>query len=228
MKKIINYEKDILFKTSIGSITTVSLEHDFTVDDDVLKGEFILTGEYKANELSINKEPFEYRLPLEYELEPTVDKDTLSYDIDNFEYNIKDDCLTVYIDFGVRYEEKNITPTLPEITESDLIQESKELDDDLPRLKELLEKEDTLEFLEDTSKDEDTDNRICEEDKEIILDASKECDEYTTYHVHIVREGETLETIADKYKTTVEVIKKYNSIETLELKSKLIIPATDE
>ncbi len=226
MKKIINYEKDILFKTAIGSITTISLEHDFTVDDNVLKGEFILTGEYKANELSINKEAFEYRLPLEYELEPTVDRDTLSYDIDNFEYNVKDDCLTVYIDFGVRYEERTITPNLPEITEEDLNSDPAEVEVDLPRLSDIINTPDEEPIIEDEPTKEEN-QRIKDEDKEIILNAQLD-DDYMTYHVHIVRDGETLETIADKYKTTVETIKKYNSVETLELKNKLIIPACNE
>ena len=50
MKKTINYEKDILFKTNIGEICSISLEHDFTVDDGYLRGDFIINGEYKIKE----------------------------------------------------------------------------------------------------------------------------------------------------------------------------------
>ena len=102
MKKTINYEKDILFKTNIGEICSISLEHDFTVDSGYLRGGFEVSGEYKPNELSINKENFSYKLPLEYELEDNVDLNTLSYEIENFEYSVHEDEQSVYIDFGVR------------------------------------------------------------------------------------------------------------------------------
>ena len=52
MKKIINYEKDILFKTNIGELTSISLEHDFTVDEGILKGDFLINGEYKPDRKS--------------------------------------------------------------------------------------------------------------------------------------------------------------------------------
>ena len=34
MFKIINYEKDIIFKTKIGEICSISLEQDFNVEED--------------------------------------------------------------------------------------------------------------------------------------------------------------------------------------------------
>lgn len=239
MKKIINYEKDIEFKTTIGEICTISLEHDFTVDDRTLKGEFIIEGDYKPNTLSLNKEAFTYRLPLEYDLEDTCDIESLNYDIDNFEYNLNGNKLEVYIDFGVRYEEKTITPTIPVITEEDLnkdfetIEPSDRLDSvDLDitleetseeeRIKPVTTEIDT-EFSLEEEKEEIMPNRLDDEEQELILDSTID-DEFITYHVHIVREGETLETIAMKYGTTIDIIKEYNSIEMLELKSKLIIP----
>lgn len=247
MKKIINYEKDIQFKTTIGEISTISLEHDFTVDDGLLKGEFILNGEYKTNSLCINKESFDYHLPLEYELERNVDIDTLSYDIENFEYNIKGDNLSVIIDFGVRYEEKKIEPTIPEITESELNLDLDDVDDfenidltnNLENNSDIEEKNDIPELtrevkldsmseqkthLEEKNEEELIENRMDNMDQDIILNSMMESDEYITYHVHIVKEGETLEMIAAEYKTSVDVIKEYNNIETLEIKSKLIIP----
>lgn len=224
MKKIINYEKDILFKTNIGELSSISLEHDFTVDDGVLKGDFLISGEYKPNELSVNKEPFEYRLPLEYELEPTTDIDTLSYDIDDFEYTVKEDCLTVYIDFGVRFEEKTIEPIMPDvgITEDEINSNTIEL----PKLAE----SSTEEVLEDEipMEPEIKDDRLGEVEQEAIVESFIEQEEYITYHVHIVREGDTLESIAAKYNCSAELIKEYNDFESLELKSKLLIPEVQD
>lgn len=232
MKKVINYEKDILFKTNIGEICSISLEHDFTVDDGFLKGDFILSGEYKPNELSVNKEPFNFRLPLEYELESNVDLSTLSYDIDNFEYNVKQDELSVYIDFGIRYEEKKVEPKIPEIKEDEINADYEFESYDLtPKDSDRVsEKEGTFKEVkqdkeeEKVEKAEETQDRLSEEDKSLILDSSLDTDEYVTYHVHIVREGDSLESIATKYNVTIDTIKEYNSFETLELHSKLIIP----
>ena len=217
MKKIINYEKDILFKTNIGELSSISLEHDFTVDGCILKGDFLVSGEYKPNELSVNKESFEYRLPLEYELDNTADIDSLSYDIDDFEYTVKDDCLTVYIDFGVRFEEKKPEPLIPDvgITEEELNADTIEL----PKLA-----DDREELEELPIEPEITDDRLGDTEQEAIVESFIEQDEYITYHVHIVRDGDTLESIAAKYNCSVELIKEYNEFETLELKSKLLIP----
>ena len=228
MKKTINYEKDIIFKTNIGEICSISLEHDFTVDDGKLKGDFIVSGDYKANELSVNKESFSYRLPLEYELEDNVDIKTLSYDIENFEYNVKDDELSVYIDFGIRYEEKNIEPVIPEIDEKELNSDGFETYD-LPRKKEeehepLIIKEEKVE-TQIPKEEEDVElPRLSDEDKDGVMSSTLDDDNFITYHVHIVREGESLETIALNYGVSVELIKEYNEIDSLEIKSKLIIP----
>lgn len=226
MKKVINYEKDILFKTNIGEICSISLEHDFTVLEGVLKGEFILEGEYKANELSINKEPFLYRLPLEYDLEEGVLLDTLSYEIENFEYTIKDDCLTVMIDFGIRYEEKPVVPNIPDISEEELNGE-----EILPKLKDEdyeNEEDDEVVVVPVEEEKPEIGDRTTEEDGEVIIESIDEDDEYITYHVHIVKAGETLEAIASEYGTSVEIIKEYNEVDILEEKSKLIIPIANE
>lgn len=232
MKKIINYEKDILFKTNIGELTSISLEHDFTVDEGVLKGDFLVSGEYKPNELSVNKEPFDYRLPLEYELDPKVDIDTLSYDIDDFEYTVKDDCLTVFIDFKVRYEEKNNEPIIPEITEDEINTEDVELPVLLNETREdtilpMLEEKDEIvidKAIEKDNEEDSKEDRLDDKDKDAIVETLIEEDSYVIYHVHIVREGDTLESIAAKYGCTTDLIKEYNDFETLELKTKLLIP----
>jgi len=232
LKKTISYEKDILFKTSIGEICSISLEHDFTVDENNLKGDFIVSGEYKSNTLSINKEAFNYKLPLVYELESNVDLATLSYDIENFEYNIQDDVLSIYIDFCVKYEEKSSEPIIPKIQEEEINQTIEKDSVIVPSNDRSVEEEIVLpkfSEIDETSKNtNDEDVRMNVEEKSIILDNTMEDDTYVTYHVHIVREGDTLESIAMKYNVPVELIKEYNHFEALELKSKLIIPAADD
>lgn len=243
MKKIINYENSIQFKTPIGEICTISLEHDFTVDDRTLKGEFIIEGSYKPNSLSLNKENFTYRLPLEYDLEDKCDIETLSYDIENFEYNVNGDTLEVAIDFGIRYEERTIEPVIPTITEEELnrsdfetvempLSNLEEVDlevepnEDVTRNTEIDESEKDFQIEEDTL--DVTEERLNEDESNLILDTAFDEDKYITYHVHIIREGETLDSIASKYGVTVEKIKEYNSATNLELKAKLIIPSSED
>ena len=61
----IPFTKDIDFGRTLYEITSISLEHEIKFDDGSLKGNFILTGDFKSHEVSINKEPFSYILPFE-------------------------------------------------------------------------------------------------------------------------------------------------------------------
>lgn len=202
MKKIINYEKEIIFKTTIAEICSISLEQDFTVDENCFKGDFILTGEYKTNELSVNKEPFIYHLPIEYELDNGVDYNSVNYEIDNFEYTVEDDVLKVTIDLAITYDEveKEVLPTISE----------EEINDEVPIERNVREEEVTI-----------------NEEKKQILTSEFNDETFTTYHVHIVGSEDNLESIAKKYGVTIDDIKKYNDDVNLELKSKLIIPESD-
>ena len=46
MKEIIPLKKDIIFKTKIGEITNISLEHDYKILDDLVEGEVNINGTY--------------------------------------------------------------------------------------------------------------------------------------------------------------------------------------
>ena len=48
---------------------------------------------------------------------------------------------------------------------------------------------------------------------------------YVSYNVYILREGDTIESVIDKYQTNEEELKKYNNLNDLKLGDKLIIPA---
>ena len=65
---------------------------------------------------------------------------------------------------------------------------------------------------------------IKEKNIDIFNDFSEETDEYSTYHVYIVREGDTLETIMTKYETTKEKLSEYNDLTEIKLGDKIIIP----
>lgn len=207
MKKIINYEKDIIFKTRIGEICSISLENEFNVEGDYLKGEFIISGEYKSNELSVNKEEFEYKLPLEYELEKNVQKESIVYEIENFEYTISADTLSIFIDLGIRYDEVKIEPIIPEVI------------DDIPLPK--LEPEEKEEPIR-----EEVETEVIKEENNIVNNIESE-DKYVTYHIHVVKDGDTIENISNMYNTNIDLIKEYND-EDITVGTRLIVPEINE
>ena len=53
-------------------------------------------------------------------------------------------------------------------------------------------------------------------------------DEYMTYHIHILKEGETLETLCSMYHVTGSFISEYNDISNLTTGDKILIPFENE
>ena len=105
MRESIPYEKEIVFNTKIAEITSISLEYEANVLDEDIEGDFIVSGDYKIHELSVNKEPFKYRIPFSVSLTDDIIRDSIKYDINNFTYEIiDDDTLKVNIEFGIDYE----------------------------------------------------------------------------------------------------------------------------
>jgi len=51
---------------------------------------------------------------------------------------------------------------------------------------------------------------------------------FVTYHVYIVREQDTIESIIEKYKTSREAISAYNDLTNVQAGSKIIIPCSNE
>ena len=55
-----------------------------------------------------------------------------------------------------------------------------------------------------------------------------ENDKYGTFIVYRVRENETINSVIEKYHTTVEELEKYNDLKEINLGMKLIIPIVNE
>ena len=54
------------------------------------------------------------------------------------------------------------------------------------------------------------------------LDSSSET--YQSYHVYIVREGDTLEKIMQKYGVTKKELEDYNDLSELKINDKIVVP----
>ena len=67
MKENKHIEKELLFKNNIKDITSISLDRNYKVEGNKIVGNFIIDGEYKIHEVSINKEKFNFKIPFDYE-----------------------------------------------------------------------------------------------------------------------------------------------------------------
>ena len=125
MRQIIPFKKELLFKTKISEITSISLEHTLRlVEDNLVSGEFHISGDYKMTEASINREKFYFTLPFEINLDDDYISDSVSIDIDNFYYEVvNDDSLQVNIDVFVDGEKKKVLDD-NSILESDVSNET--------------------------------------------------------------------------------------------------------
>lgn len=105
MKQIIPFKKELPFKTKVSEITSISLERDLEVKDETISGVFHITGDYKMNEGSINREKFSFDLPFDITLDPRYDISTVITDIEDFYYDVlEESILKVNIDLFVTAE----------------------------------------------------------------------------------------------------------------------------
>lgn len=232
-------ERDFLFKDSIFEITSISVEHDEDINGSNLEGDFIISGDYRLHEISINKEDFSFKLPFTHEIRSNVNLDTVNLEITDFTYELNNnDELHVHIEYIVSGEqsliefadEKDLDDFLNK-TDAEVV----DLTEDEPRFKEV-SKEEILNIpAEDSKKEEKEESKKeIKEDKpsEIstnnIIGSINADETYVKYHVHTVMQNDTLEGILDKYKITLTDLKKYNTFETLEVNMKLVIPENEE
>lgn len=232
-------ERDFLFKDSIFEITSISVEHDEDINGSNLEGDFIISGDYRLHEISINKEDFSFKLPFTHEIRSNVNLDTVNLEITDFTYELNNnDELHVHIEYIVSGEqsliefadEKDLNEFLNK-TDAEVV----DLTEDEPRFKEV-SKEEILNIpAEDFKKEEKEEPKEeIKEDKpsEIstnnIIGSINADETYVKYHVHTVMQNDTLEGILDKYKITLTELKKYNTFEALEVNMKLVIPENEE
>ena len=246
MKSVIPFTKNLEFKTKISEITSISLEREFKLEKEEITGNLFVTGEYKSHDISANVLPFSYKIPFTIEVPDNIKKEDLTLEITDFAYDIQNDKeITVNVELELCYslEEKEEEEETPPLVNSDemiaMMEERNESSDEIKdgAKEELVEreikKEPEKEALLETEKVEQsevekkkTENR--NESEDLIMNTTLNDDEYTTYHIHIVKEGETVETICSLYNTNLNFIKNYNDVESLTLGSKIIIPTEDE
>lgn len=221
MKKNIPFKKDIVFKTNLSEITSISLEHNILdTKDNLITGEFIVSGEYKLIESSANVEPFFFNIPFEIAIDDKYVLDRINVDIDDFYYEIiNSNILSVNIELLVdKLEEK------PLISNMELYEEKK----DVPAINissiSEIEKENFMEEKSVNYIENIIEKSSFSETRSLFDDITLEKETYTTYKICIIKEGDTVEAIIQKYGVSLEEVEKYNELKEIKIGDKLIIP----
>ena len=105
MKETIEFKKDIIFKTTIQEMTELDVTHEYKVLDDVIEGEFHVSGEYKMTEASVKHEEFLYNIPFAIALSERIKKESVNLVMDDYTYEIDKDILHLKMKLGMQYEE---------------------------------------------------------------------------------------------------------------------------
>lgn len=217
MKKVISFKKEMLFNNNVFEITSISLEHSLQVsDNNFISGIFYINGEYKISDISINTEVFKFDLPCDINLDSKYILDNVKIEIDDFYYEVVDSSiLKVNIDVLIdNLEEReqiineDIAPNLIKNTSLEELENNLEEDN----VKELVQ--------ERCIEDEDISNV-----KSVFGNFKDNTETYKTYKVYIVREGDNLDNIIQKYNITKEMLEKYNNLNEINLGDKIIIPS---
>ena len=246
MKQIVPFKKELPFKTKVSEITSISLEREINVlEDAVITGVFHITGDYKMNEGSINREEFSFDLPFDITLDPRYDIDSVKSDIEDFYYDvINEDTLKVNIDLYIEAEYKEETPLVVEEEQEEVRTTAEEIPlENTPiqaisgtlekeeKIMENIKEEDVVENTKEqkitssTTKEERDDDGITASDLFSNLD---DTETYSTYYVYIVKEEDTIDKILVKYGITKEELESYNDITGIKPGDKVIIPKASE
>lgn len=215
MKKIVPFKKDIEFDSNIAEISSISLEHTLKLkEENLVSGEFIISGTYKMTEASLSVDSFEYKLPFDISIDKKYDTKNIDVDINDFYYEvINNKILSISIEVVLDSLEEKLEKEETRMTEEKIeVLEDKE--EDAQTVSATLEKE-------EVSREEDNSVKS-------IFEGLDENERYVVYKVHIVTENDTAESIINEYGITKDDLAVYNDLSDLKIGDKLIIPSHED
>ena len=213
MEKIVPFKRDISFETKIAEIRSISLEHTYEIQNNLISGIFIISGNYKLTDTSTNVDPFKFEIPFDISIDSRYELNKATVDINDFFYElINNEVLSVSINIIIDNLEEKEEREMEEIQE-----EKQEVEEIKPVSYEEAEKDDETEEVKTVS--------ISPETVKSIFDNMDENEGYVVYKVHIVTENDTIESIMEKYDVTKEALEAYNDLNDLKIGDKLIVPA---
>ena len=206
MKNIIPFKKDVIFKTNLSEITSISLENTLNLKDDTISGDFIISGDYKVSDKSTTVEPFELNIPFEIVLDDRFETKKATVDIDDFYYEItNNNVLSINIDVLVDHLSEKTLIELEDLVDVTPVRVVLDSEDDNMEKESIIE--DESKAMEERCIEEDDilpDRNMSKGEIETkinsIFNNSSFSDEvYVTYNVFIIRDGDTLDSVMEKY-----------------------------
>ena len=213
MEKIVPFKRDISFETKIAEIRSISLEHTYEIQNNLISGIFIISGNYKLTDTSTNVDPFKFEIPFDISIDSRYELNKATVDINDFFYELLNNevlsvSITLIIDNLEEKEEREMEKTE---------EEKQEVEEIKPASYEEAEKDDETEEVKPVSASPET--------VKSIFDNMDENEGYVVYKVHIVTENDTIESIMEKYDVTKEALEAYNDLNDIKIGDKLIVPA---
>lgn len=195
MRQIITLEKEIAFKTMIGDITSISLEHDLDfISDSEIEGNLIVSGTYKLTEASTIEEDFNYKVPVEIMLTSNLDENKRSIAINNFIYKIvNEEALFITVELLIEGLEKIEVEEVASEEQEEVREEEKKQEE--------IKEENRQEIVVEEEKNDD--NKISEEEKrdEEVLQSMNNNEE-----VEVLKTDEDDNFKEEKIQNTIEVV----------------------
>lgn len=164
-------EKELLFKNNIKEITSISLDSEYKIDKKNISGNFLISGDYKIHEVSINRENFNYKIPFKHELDNDIEEESVKLEITNFEYDYKKDELMVKIEYDILGDRKDVLIFEDEESLEDFLtkREIEVIDTRVEEINEYLNNEENIE-----NKIDEVDNEEALRNKEEIIELPKD------------------------------------------------------
>jgi LysM repeat protein len=219
MKQIISIKKDLTFKTIIGQISNINLNKDYKIKEDTVEGFISIFGSYKMTEASVLEEDFNYKIPFGVSIPNNIKKDTIKIEIEDFNYEFNKDILSVNIDLDFECDDY--------IIENNEVNNDIDVDNSIED--EIINNISLNDIdIENTEVDNSSNDINIEENINNITNVINKDENYYTYKVYIVREGDSIDDICNKYNVTLNDLKEYNDINNIGIGSKVIIPYVNE
>lgn len=257
MKKIVPFKKELFFKNSISEITSISLEHNLHNEDDhFISGNFIVSGEYRITDVSLNTDRFEFTVPFDISVDDKYNMDKVVVDIDDFNYEVINSS-SLLINIAVMIdnleekelvEERNLTSIIEDTSDdieafllnnkeqiNDIVKEHEEeitdlIDTHVEKVSDLYDdKKDEIGDIINNAKENISDyvTEVKDDFVEKVKDTVQEIKDYITYRIYVLREDESVDTVMTKYNVTKEMLEQYNNLTELKIGSKIIIPTSE-
>ena len=241
MRQIVPFKKDITFKSKIGELVSISLDHDLTLkDDDTLSGYFYLKGTYKMLPTSEIETEYSYKIPVEIAISDNYDAFLARASIDDFNYEIDGDVLRISVDVLIdnlerreEKEEKTLSNDIDiDTRNSDLESKLEDEEQEGKRCYDEEEKEeiDVFEDVKTQEKQEGSNKEVSKgrDDSSFMKDSTSffqdEEESYLTYSVYLVKEEDTVDDILKRYTVDLTLLQDYNDLTNVTPGMKLIIP----